>query len=310
MAMLTMGAERQPSGNRPKRRRRRVGAFPYLMVGPAVAIMALVLGVPAVVGVVMSFQYNKLTRPKDFEAFVGFDNYVEMLTNPDFYASVGRALAYTAGVVALSYIAGLAFALLLNRRFGGRGAFRALLMLPWAVPLVAGVLVWGVMLDGNFGLINKILALVGLPDSTAWLLDPATALPALIVIDAWHQFPLAMLFLLAGLQSVSPELYEAAEMDGANPLQKLRSVTLPGIRAVSLITALMMTIWSFRRFEVIFLLTQGGPGKATETLIIQTYNEAFTSYEFSYAATLGVASLIISLGFAAIYFMARRRVES
>lgn len=293
-----------------RRRRRGAGMFPYLMVGPAVVIMSLVLGVPAVVGVVMSFQYNKLTRPRDFEAFVGFDNYVEMLTNPDFYASVGRSLLYTAGVVVLSYFAGLAFALVLNRRFRGRGPFRALLMLPWAVPLVAGVLVWGVMLDGNFGLINKILALVGLPSSNAWLLEPATALPALVVIDAWHQFPLAMLFLLAGLQAVSPELYEAAEMDGASAPQKLWNVTLPGIRSVSLITILMMTIWSFRRFEVIFLLTQGGPGKATETLIIQTYNEAFTSYEFSYAATLGVASLVISMGFAAVYFLARKRTES
>lgn len=287
------------------------GPFPYLMVGPAVAIMAGVLGAPAIVGLVMSFQHIKLTRPGDFEAFVGLDNYIEMLSRPDFYAGVGRALIYTVGVVILSYVAGLIFAILLNREFKGRGVFRAVLMLPWAVPLVAGVLVWGVMFDGNFGLINKLLGLIpGLPTTHPWLLDQATALPALIVIDAWHQFPLAMLFLLAGLQTVSTELYEAAEVDGANARQKLWHVTLPGIRSVSLITVLMMTIWSFRRFDVIFLLTQGGPGDATETLIIQTYNEAFTSFEFSYAATLGVASLIISLGFAWVYFTARKRAES
>lgn len=287
------------------------GPFPYLMVGPAVVIMAGVLGVPTIVGLAMSFQYIKLTRPNDFNPFVGLDNYIEMLTRPDFYAGVGRALVYTVGVVILSYVAGLVFALLLNKEFRGRGAFRAILMLPWAVPLVAGVLVWGVMFDGNFGLINKLLGLIpGVPNTHPWLLDQATALPALIVIDAWHQFPLAMLFLLAGLQAVSGELYEAAEMDGANGRQRLWHVTLPGIRSVSLVTVLMMTIWAFRRFDVIFLLTQGGPGDATETLIIQTYNEAFTSFEFSYAATLGVASLIISLGFAWIYFTARKRTES
>lgn len=291
-------------------RKRRHGMFPYVMVGPAVAVMAAVLGVPAVVGVTMSFQHIKLTRPDEFEQFVGLANYAEMLSRADFYAGVGRAIYYTAGVVVLSYLGGLVFALLLNRDFGGRGVFRATLMLPWAVPLVAGVLVWGVMFDSNFGLINKVLSLVpGLPDRHAWLLDPDTALPALIVIDAWHQFPLAMLFLLAALQSVPSELYEAAEVDGANAWQRLWNVTLPGIRSVSLITILMMTIWSFRRFDVIFLLTQGGPGGATETLIIQTYNEAFTAYEFSYAATLGVASLVISLGFAGLYFAARRRAD-
>ena len=297
----------------PGRRIRKLGPgpFPYLMVGPAVVIMAGVLGLPAIVGVVMSLQHIKLTRPGDFEAFVGLENYVEMLSRADFYAGVGRALLYTVGVVILSYVGGLIFALLLNQEFRGRGAFRALLMLPWAVPLVAGVLVWGVMFDANFGLINKIMALIpGAPNTHAWLLDQATALPSLIVIDAWHQFPLAMLFLLAGLQSVPTELYEAAEVDGANSVQRLWHVTLPGIRSVSLITILMMTIWSFRRFEVIFLLTGGGPGDATETLIIQTYNEAFSSFEFSYAATLGVASLIISLGFAALYFAARRKSVS
>jgi len=293
---------------RPRGGANRPGLFPYLMVGPAVAIMAAVLGLPAVVGVVMSFQYNKLTRPNAFKPFVGFDNYIEMLSRADFYAGVGRALLYTAGVVALSYLAGLVFALLLNERFRARGIARAAIMLPWAVPLVAGVLVWGVMFDANFGLINKLLALVpGAPSTTAWLLDPVTALPALIVVDAWHQFPLAMLFLLAGLQGVPEELYEAAEVDGAGPAQRFWNVTVPGIRSVSLITVLMMTIWSFRRFDVVFLLTGGGPGDATETLIIQTYNEAFTSYEFSYAATLGVASLIISMGFAGLYFLARRR---
>lgn len=295
----------------PPIRTRRTGAFPYLMVGPATLIMAGVLGIPAIVGVVMSFQHNQLTRPQDFERFVGFDNYAEMLSRADFYAGVARAIGYTAGVVVLSYLAGLMFALLLNQRFRGRGAFRAVLMLPWAVPLVAGVLVWGVMLDGNFGLVNKIASfLPGVPDDTAWLLDTATALPALIVIDAWHQFPLAMLFLLAGLQTVPDELYEAAQVDGANSVQRFWNITMPGIRSVSLVTVLMMTIWSFRRFDVVFLLTGGGPGDATETLIIQTYNEAFTSFEFSYAATLGVASLVISMGFAAAYFAARRRVES
>lgn len=297
-----------PSTGRKRSSHRRGGLFPYVMVGPAVAVMVGVLGIPTVVGLVMSFQYRKLTRPNDFDSFVGLANYTEMLGRADFYAGVGRALLYTAGVVALSYVGGLLFALLLNQHFRGRGVFRALFMLPWAVPLVAGVLVWGVMLDGNFGLINKLLALVPFaPDSTSWLLDPSTALPALVVIDAWHQFPLAMLFLLAGLQSVPIEQYEAAKVDGASALRQLWHVALPGIRSVSLITMLMMTIWSFRRFEVIFLLTGGGPGDKTETLIIQTYNEAFTSFEFSYAATLGVASLFISMGFAAVYFAARRR---
>jgi multiple sugar transport system permease protein len=279
------------------------------MVGPAVIIMAAVLGVPTFVGIVMSFQYNKLTRPKNFKAWVGVDNYLEMLGRPDFYAAVGRSLVYTLGVVALSYTAGLFFAVLLNNKFRARGIFRAILMLPWAVPLVAGVLVWGVMMDTNFGLINKILAAVGLPSGNQWLLDQTTAMSSLVVIDSWHQFPLAMLFLLAGLQSVPQELYEAAEMDGANARQRLWHVTLPSIRGVSLVTVLMMTIWSFRRFEVVFLLTGGGPANATETLIIQTYNEAFTAYEFSYAATLGVASLVVSMGFAFVYFAVRKRVE-
>lgn len=263
------------------------------------------------VGIAMSFQHIRLNRPADFQAFVGLANYVEMLTDADFYSAVFRSLVYTVGVVGLSYCGGLLMAVLLNRRFPGRGFFRSLFMLPWVVPLVASVLVWGVMLDPHFGLVNKLLSWVpGLPSGTAWLLNPTTAFPALIVVDAWNQFPLAALFLLAGLQAIPEELYEAASVDGANAWQQLWAVTVPSLKSVSLVTLLLMTIWAFRRFDVIFLLTGGGPGKATETLIIQTYNEAFVSYKFSYAATLGVASLVISLLFAVAYLRMRRREET
>lgn len=280
-------------------------SFAWAMMTPAVVLLVFVLGIPLVNGVLMSFTDLKVTRPGSGQ-FVFLDNYIELLQTPAFFRSVGLALVYTVGVVVLSYAAGLVSALLLNRAFRGRAFFRTIYILPWALPLVTGVLVWAIMLDGATGLINKLLRTVGIsgPD---WLLDSQTALGALVVVDVYHQFPVAMIFLLAGLQSVPKELYEAASVDGAGWWRQLRDITLPGLRGVTLITVLMLSIWAFRRFDVNFLLTNGGPNGATETLIMRTYNEAFERFEFGSSAAMGVVCLLVSLVFATIFLIADRR---
>lgn len=275
------------------------------MMAPAVILLVFVMGVPLVRGVMMSFTDLRATRPGSGQ-FVFLDNYIELLGDPAFYKSVGLALAYTVGVVVLSYLVGLVSALLLNRTFRGRGFFRTIFILPWALPLVTGVLVWAIMLDGATGLINKLLRMIGIAGSD-WLLDERTALGALILVDVYHQFPVAMIFLLAGLQGIPKELFEAASVDGAGWWRQLVDITLPGLRGVTLITVLMLSIWAFRRFDVNFLLTNGGPNGATDTLIMRTYSEAFERFEFGASAAMGVACLAISLVFTAVFLIADRK---
>jgi multiple sugar transport system permease protein len=281
--------------------------FPYVMLAPALLTVGGVIGVPLVRLVIQSTTDLKLTKAGS-GGFVGFTNYLDAAQDGAFWMSIARALLYAIGVVLLSFGIGLLTANLLNRHFRVRALFRTLYMLPWALPLVAGVLTWGTMLNGSFGLVNRLLSLVTAHSvNIEWLLNEKTALPVLMVIDSWHQFPVAMVFILAGLQAVPTDLYEAARVDGANAFQEFFHITLPGLKSVSLVTLLMLTIWAFRRFDVNFLLTNGGPNDATDTLIIRTYRTAFQNYAMGEASALGVASILISLVFAVAYLWASRR---
>ena len=182
------------------------------------------------------------------------------------------------------------------------------MLLPWATPLVAGALTWGIMFDADSGIINQFVrALPGSPQSIPWLVDSGTALLAIIVVDAWHTFPVAMVLLLAGLQGIPRELYESASVDGASSLQQFRYITLPILAPISGLTLLLLAVWAFRRFDVVYLLTRGGPGDATRTIIMETFDKAFRYYNLSDSATLGVITLLISAVMAAFYVHSIRK---
>jgi multiple sugar transport system permease protein len=280
------------------------------MLTPAVVLLLLVLGVPILRGIGMSFEHIVLTKPSEYRSFVGFENYITMVQSDSFWHSVGISLYYTFGVVVGCFGIGLALALLVNRSFFARPLARAAMIVPWAVPWVSATLVWGVMYDQQFGVINSFLNNIpffsDMTQRINWLGDELTVMPSLILVNIWNEFPIAFLMILAGLQSIDRTLYEAAKVDGANAFQTFRFITMPSMKNVNAVVILILCIWAFRRFTVIYILTQGGPGGSSEALIIQTYQEAFRFYNFSYAATLGVASLIFSLLFTVIYLYATK----
>ena len=276
--------------------------FANAMLAPALILVLATLAVPIVAGIVTSVQRIRINMPLRNSNFVGLDNYQRMLESPDFWHSLQVSLIYTAGSVSLTYVLGFAAALLLSRQSPINPIARALTLLPWATPTVAGALTWSIMLDYDSGIINQILDwLPGNIRAVPWLIEAQSSMWSVIIVDAWHTFPLAMLLLLAGLQGIPGELYEAAAVDGAKAWQKFWYITLPALAPISSVVLLLLAVWAFRRFDVVFLLTRGGPGDATLTLIMQTFDRAFRFYDLSYSATLGVATLAISAILAAIY---------
>ncbi len=282
--------------------------FAAFLLAPALILVTVILGIPVIAGIVTSLQRIRINRPQSNSAFVGLDNYHRMLTSPDFWHSLSVSTLYTLGAVTLTFTLGFGAALLVNRSSWFNTGARVLMLLPWATPLVAGALTWGIMFDTDSGIINQFVRwLPGDNQSIPWLVESGTAIWAVILVDAWHTFPLTMVLLLAGLQGVPRELYESAEVDGATKWQQFRFVTLPILAPISGLTLLLLAVWAFRRFDVVYLLTRGGPGDATRTLIMQTFDRAFRYYDLSYSATLGVATLTISALLAALYLRSIRR---
>ncbi len=276
--------------------------FPYLTILPVLAVLTGILIYPLIQVLLMSFRAVDLGRPVPGEPFIGLANYREMLHRPQFWQALRVTVVYTFSVVILTGVGGLAVAQLLNARFRGRALARALLILPWALPPVVTGLVWSWMFDFQFGVVNHGLRLLHLVDKNVnWMVNPDLALPAVIVATAWKHLPLATIILLAGLQSISAELYEAAHIDGASALQRYRYVTLAGLRPVLGLLLLLETLWNFKNFTYIYMMTGGGPARSTESLVVSVYFEAFQFYKFGYAAALGAIILLICVAITLVY---------
>ena len=289
-----------------KTQRRRIDWLPPALIAPAGLIMGVLLAYPVLRGITLSFFDTRLLRYAQGR-FIGLDNYVRLASDPYFWNSVWVTLVYSAAVTASTYAVGLGLALLLNRRMPGRGLLRTIIIMPWAIPEVVAVLIFVWLLDAQYGVINYVLVEAGLLRApAAWLSDADLAMPALVLVTCWQQFPLAMLILLAGLQTVPRELYEAAMSDGAGRWAVFRHVTMPGLRSVNLVLVLMLVLNSFRRVTVIYAMTAGGPARATETLSILTYNTAFQYQRLGYAAAVGTMLLLILLVLSLVYMRAAR----
>ena len=271
--------------------------FLWLMLTPPLFLLAIVIGVPVGKAVVLSFDRVVLTRPKLAGNFTWY-NYIKLFTDPDVWFAVLRSCIYMSGTVVGSILLGLAAALLTRRIVRFRGFTRSIFILPWTMPAVVAAMVWGVMYDSNFGVLNQMLRLLPfVHGNVEWLLDRSIVLPALIVVQIWNEFPVAYIFFLAALHAIPEELYEAASVDGASPLQQFFFVTLPQIRYVLAVIVVLLLIFGFRAFPVIFLLTGG----RIETLTVATFNAAFRAYDFSHAATLGVLAMFVSLVLVLVY---------
>jgi multiple sugar transport system permease protein len=210
-------------------------------------------------------------------------------------------------VVVTSVGLGLISAMLLNQRFRGRAIARGIITLPWAFPDVPTVLIFLWILNPSFGVINVLVRALGMEQNPRWLIDAGWAMPAVIGIATWKAFPFYSLVILAALQTIPHELYEAARVDGASGVQSFRFVTLPSIAPTLTLMSLLAAIFAFRQFALIWLSSGGGPGGATETLVIRMYNTAFRFFDFSYGATLGVAGFVTVFAIGVVFIVLQRR---
>ncbi|MET9351321.1 carbohydrate ABC transporter permease [Streptomyces termitum] len=308
---VARGPRRGTGSRRAPKRSLATHWYAWAMVAPVVIVIAVIIGYPLVRGLYLSLtdaNERNVARtigvneiPASYE-FVGLDNYTDALTGSQFLGTLGWTVVWTVSCVTLTFALGLVLANVLNRRIAGRSVYRMLLILPWAIPGFVSVFAWRFLYDERRGMLNQILSGLGM-DAVPWLNDPLMAKFSVIAVNVWLGVPFMMVALLGGLQSIPGELYEAAEMDGANAWQRFRHITLPGLRSVSTTVVLLSTIWTFNMFPVIFLLTRGGPGEATQILVTQAYKFSFeiSPRDFAQSSTWGVLILVLLMIFAAFY---------
>jgi multiple sugar transport system permease protein len=284
--------------------RRRADWTPAWFLLPAVLVTAAIVLFPVVQTIWLSFQSYVIYDPEATE-FVGWANFRMLLQDEVFWISLRHSAVWIVGVVGLQFLLGLVAALLLNESFWWRGLARALVVIPWALPSVIIGLMWTWMYDFNVGVFNDMLLRAGLIETPiAWLARPDTALAAIMLALVWQGFPFFAVTLLAGLQTVPAELYEAAEIDGAGRWRRFVSVTLPSIADVIATALLLRIIWVANSLDVILVMTGGGPGYATHTLPLYAFQRAYSGMEFSYGASL--ALVLTALLLTAVWLYVRR----
>lgn len=287
------------------RRRRRFAFTPYAFVGLAALYLLALAAIPLFKGIDLSFTDTRLLRPMGGR-YVGLANYADLLSSGSFLQSVVTTLVYTLFCVVLCLLIGTFTAVIINRAFPGRTLARGILVMPWAVPTVAVALVFRWIYNDQSGIANATTAALGL-GTHGWLTDPNYGMFSVIVATVWKITPFVMLVMLAALQAVPDELYEAARVDGSRGWTTFSLIVLPYLVPTLRVVGLLITIWSFRRFEIIWLLTGGGPVDATNTIVINVYREAFSNSRLGMAAAAGVLGLLLSLVVTVIYFIIENR---
>jgi multiple sugar transport system permease protein len=306
MAVAERGLEALPGGFGLSRRR----LLPYLLLVPAAAIIGVVIIYPLLYTIYLSFFNYNLLQPERGQTFIGLGNFAALARSPAFWRSLRATLTYTAGTVTLSFALGLGTSILLNASFPGRTAARALIILPWTIPWLVTTLIWYAMLNPQFGPLNALLLRAGIVNQgVPWLYQTSTAMVSIVAVTAWRLFPKVTLFLLAGLQTIPKELYEAAAIDGAGEWAKFRHITMPSLRTVNYAVLTLLTISSFKLFTVAWVLTSGGPGQATRLLSIMTFEESLRFYRVGMGSAVATMMLLVSVGLVLLYYAALRGEE-
>ena len=274
----------------------------YLLIAPAFVVLFGVIGYPLIRAFIMSLHKIILTDPAAGQPFVGLSNYVTSISNPLFAGAVWRSAVWTGVNLVVQMLLGLIVALVLNEPFPWRSLARGITLIPWVTPSVVAVLTWRWMYDAEFGVINAALVSLRIVSQPiVWLGNTHTALWAIIVESIWKGTPFVAILLLAALQAVPTELYDVAKVDGANAWGRLRHITLPLITPTLIIAATLTTIFTFNNFNAIWLMTQGGPLHASETLTILVYNQAFVAYDLGQATATGMITFLILFVFVVVF---------
>jgi multiple sugar transport system permease protein len=295
----------------PSRSRRRDSGtiFGLLMVAPAVLVLILVLLYPAFVALHSSFfKIATITRE---ETFVGLQNYATVLTDPVFWASFRRSIVWTAGAMTSQMVVGIAVALVLNEQVKRRAFVRGLVLFPYLVPAIVAVLVWRWIFSDTVGVANWLLVdFLGLLDQPVPWFDPGWVMVSVIIMSLWKYLPYWALFVLARLQTLPPELHEAAKIDGASAWQRFRYVTLPWILPVVIVLLVLRTIWAFNEFDMVYLPAGGGPLFETTTIPVYIRRIAFEFNDIGHAAGVAMVMLVMVATLTNFYFWVYRRAEA
>lgn len=283
--------------------------LPLFLLSPALALLLGIVAYPIARAVWLSFHRLEILRP-DLSLNVGLDNYRELLQDPVIRIALQNSIVWVVGVVLFQFLGGLIGALVLNRRFPGRGIVRGLALIPWATPSVLVALMWTWMLDGNYGLINDLLVKVGvLPRFQPWLAQPWSALPGVMIADIWQGIPFFAVMLLAALQAIPEDLFEAARIDGASVWRVFRHVTLPLLLPTILITTMLRMIWTANYMDLIMIMTGGGPGYSSLTIPLHAYYTAYKRLDFGYGSTIAILQVTLLALAIAFYLRQLRRNE-
>ncbi|MBR9838004.1 MAG: sugar ABC transporter permease [Rhodobacteraceae bacterium] len=278
--------------------------LPYAMLSPAVLVTLAIVFFPMLQTAWMSLHDYVLFRPNDF-TWVGLDNFKAALSDEVFWISLKHTIIWMCTTIPAQLLLGLATALLLNQEFPWRPVARALIIIPWALPSVVIALMWVWIYDSNYGIANELLLRMGLiQQAIPWLAAPDTALASIILTLTWQGFPFFAVMILAGLQSIPQSYYEAASIDGASAWRQFWHITLPGISGVMMTAVLLRMIWVANSFDVIFVMTGGGPGYSTHTLPLYAFIKARTNLDFGYGSAIAV--LFTMLLMVVVLFYLRR----
>jgi len=286
----------------PEREWRPPSYWPFIV--PALVVVLAVIVFPWVFTIWMSMNEWKVGSPT---TFVGLANYVRMPNDPRFLEAVVHTIYYTALSVLLPVLLGTLSAVVFHQKFVGRGFLRGIFIMPMMATPVAIALVWTMMFHPQLGVLNYMLSLVGIPPQL-WVFNPNTVIPSLVLVETWQWTPLVMLIVLGGLAAIPTEPYESAQIDGANLWQVFRYITLPLITPFLFIAGMIRMIDAVKSFDIIFAITQGGPGSASETINVYLYSVAFVYYDLGYGSAIAVVFFLLIVALAALMLYARKRM--
>lgn len=273
--------------------------LPYLFIGPALAALAALVVYPLLYGVYISFFDTNLANKWEF---LGLKNYIRIFYDGEFLSRIGLTLLFTAIVVAAHFVIGTILGLALNRKMRFITFFRTILVLPWLFPEVVIALIFKWIMNPLYGLLNHVLLQLGIIESNiSWLGDTQWAFLCVVFVAVWKGYPLVMVNVLAALQSVPGDIYEAAKVDGANAGQTFFRIVLPSIRPVLTTTLILDTVWWFKHYTIVYLLTKGGPGSDTSIISIEIYKQAFEYFDYGKAAAMSVIVFFVCLLITKLY---------
>ncbi|MER3556139.1 MAG: sugar ABC transporter permease [Meiothermus sp.] len=271
---------------------------------PSLLLFVVFVGLPVLASMYISFhRWDIFTAPQ----FIGLENYLNLLRDPIFHKVLGNTCLFVAGTVIVQMALGLGLALLLNGRIPAQGFFRVLYFLPAVSPPVAVALVWAWILNENFGLLNSLLSSLGMHNLPRWLASTSFALPALMIVSVWQNIGYTMVLFLAGLQNIPAEIYEAGALEGATGWKKLRYLILPLISPTTFFVLTISVIFSFQIFDLAFVMTDGGPSNATNTVVFYIYQNAFRFYRMGYASAVAWILFVIIFAVTLVQYRLQNR---